>query len=99
MVQKERKTYTREYKIEAVRLVEGSELPMSQIARQLGVHRNMLANWRKKYSTVSEQAKVNNTNELPQKKELEVLRQEVKALKQERDILKKALAIISREQS
>ena len=37
------KTYTREFKREAVRLAEESDLPATQIARQLGIHRNMLA--------------------------------------------------------
>jgi transposase len=41
-----RKTYTREFKIEAIQLAESSDKPMAQIARELGVHPNTLYKWR-----------------------------------------------------
>lgn len=95
MTKKERKTYSREFKREAVRLAEESSMPMNQIARQLGIHRNVLANWRKEIAELGDEAFPASAAE----EELEELRQEVKLLRQERDILKKALTIISREQA
>jgi transposase len=92
---RERKVYTPEFKREAVRLAEESSLPMAQIARQLGVHRNMLANWRKTFA--KQGGKSLSDGPISPSEELEWLRREVQALRQERDILKKALAIISRE--
>ncbi len=99
MTKRERKTYTCEFKREAVRLAEESSLPMAQVARQLGIHRNMLANWRKEVAKLDEKAFPGGGEGSTNEEELEKLRQEVKLLRQERDILKKALAIISREQA
>ncbi len=99
MTKKERKTYTREFKCEAVRLAEESSLPMAQVARQLGIHRNMLANWRKEMVKLDEKDFSGDGAGSTSEEELEKLRQEVKLLRQERDVLKKALAIISREKA
>jgi transposase len=92
------RTYTREFKREAVRLADESDLPATQIARQLGIHRNMLASWRKQLAQEGHQAFSGSPIESREEKELERLRQEVKMLRMERDVLKKALEIISREQ-
>jgi transposase len=97
--QNERKTYTKEFKQEAVRLAEASDLPMSQIARQLGIHRNMLAKWRQELGQPEETSTSLSQEGTGAEEELQKLRQEVQALRLERDILKKALAIISREQA
>lgn len=99
MTKRERKTYTREFKCEAVRLAEESSLPMAQVARQLGIHRNMLANWRKEMVKLDEKDFSGDGAGSTSEEELEKLRQEVKLLRQERDVLKKALAIISREKA
>jgi len=99
LTKKERKTYTREFKCEAVRLAEESSLPMAQVARQLGIHRNMLANWRKEMVKLDEKDFSGDGAGSTSEEELEKLRQEVKLLRQERDVLKKALAIISREKA
>ena len=90
--------YTREFKREAVRLAEESELPATQVARQLGIHRNMLASWRKQMAELGIRAFVHDSVAGAEEARLETLQQEVTMLRQERDILKKALAIISREQ-
>jgi len=97
MDNKGRKRYTREFKREAVRLAEASELPASQVARQLGIHRNMLANWRKELAELGDQAFGNDETEDADLTRVEELQREVARLRQERDILKKALAIINRE--
>jgi transposase len=99
LTKRERKTYTREFKREAVRLAEESSLPMAQVARQLGIHRNMLANWRKEMAKLDEKDFPDGGEGSTSEEELEKLRQEVKLLRQERDVLKKALAIISREKA
>lgn len=92
-----RKRYTREFKREAVRLAEESELPASQVARQLGIHRNMLASWRKQLAELGDQAFGNDETEDVDQARVDGLQREVARLRQERDILKKALEIITRE--
>ncbi len=97
MTKKIRRTFTREFKREAVRLAKESDLPGAQIARRLGIHYNVLANWRKQLVEKGDQAFAGDAVETPKEKEVERLRQEVKLLRMERDVLKKALEIISRE--
>lgn len=99
MTKRVNKTYTREFKREAVRLAEISDLPATQIARQLGIHRNMLASWRKQLAEQGRQAFANDPVESREEDELEKLRKEVRLLRMERDVLKKALEIISRDQT
>lgn len=98
MTERSHKRYTREFKREAVRLADSSELPGTQVARQLGVHRNMLAQWRKELAELGEGAFVHDVVDVDQMSELDRVRQELALVRRENDILKKALAIISREQ-
>ena len=91
--------YTRDFKREAVRLANESSLPMSQVARQLEIHRNMLAKWRKEYSILGSNAFSGDPVGSSSEEELAELRQEIQLLRQERDVLKKALAIMSREKA
>lgn len=66
---KQQKTYTREFKLEAVRLVKSSGKPMSQIARELGVSDTALYHWCKQLAEQREQAwSVNSSSFLPLKR-------------------------------
>ncbi len=51
-----RKPYMPEYKREVVRLTNESSLPITQLARQPGIHRTMLDNWRKESSELGDKA-------------------------------------------
>lgn len=53
---KQQKTYTREFKVEAVQLVKGSGKPLSQIARELGISDSALSKWCKQLANQGEQA-------------------------------------------
>lgn len=84
-----RKTYTREFKIEAVRLLERSGKTQSDIADELGVSRSSLCRWKKKYSENGEDAFPERGNLTPEKERIRQLEREVEFLRQERDIPKK----------
>lgn len=92
----DRKSYTEEYKREAVRLMETSSKPVAQIARDLGINDNNLYRWRGLYGSPSEGHTTGRVSEM--EAELKRLRREVDVLRQERDILKKAMSIDSRSQ-
>jgi transposase len=92
----ERRRYTDEFKREAVRLMETSGKPISQIARDLGVNDNNLYRWRGLYT--SQQVPRVNGSLAEMAAELKRLQREVEVLRQERDILKKAMSIVSRSQ-
>lgn len=91
----ERRQYTEEFKREAVRLMETSGKPIAQLARDLGIKDNNLYRWRGLYGS-QQQSTYGNRSEM--EAELKRLRREVETLRQERDILKKAMSIVSRSQ-
>jgi transposase len=95
----ERKSYTEEFKQEAVRLLESSGKSVPQLANDLGVDENNLYRWRNQYGTkmrTAEEKANRSVNEL--EAELKRLKRENEVLRQERDILKKAMHIVSRNQ-
>lgn len=93
------KTYTEEFKQDAVRLVETSGRRKTQVARDLGVSESALYRWIKAYGTEQSQAATNTGQSVKElEAELKRLRRENEVLRQERDILKKAISIYSRDQ-
>jgi transposase len=90
-----RKRYTREFKQEALRLVDGSSHPVAQIARELGVTPAMLSKWRRQLGGPGGTAPDGDAPSVAQ--ELARLRRENAILKQERDFLKKAAAFFAQE--
>ena len=94
---KKRKQYTKEYKVEAVRLIVDEGRSLSEVARELGTAQSLLHRWKKK----SKEGKIDpfpgQGRLSPEDEELRQLRRENKRLRMERDILKKAVAIFSEE--
>jgi transposase len=89
-------TYTREFKQEAVRLLHESGKKQAQIARELGISESSLWRWRTQYEEHRAQAFPGSGHQRPEEAELRHLKQELEVTQQERDILKKAIAIFSR---
>ena len=88
-----RKRYANEFKVEAVKLAEKGDAPVAQVARELGVSETVLRRWMKLYG-----AGPNGRRLTPEEhEELIRLRRENKRLTVERDILKKAVGIFSKE--
>ena len=85
----ERRTYTREFKIEAVRLVRTSGKSQREVANDLGVPESNLTRWKKKYAENGDDAFPGNGNLPPEKERIRRLERENQILKQERDIQKK----------
>ena len=95
---RERRTFSREYKLAAVKKVIGQGLSYCQVARDLGIRDNMIHNWRKAFEADGTlQAEVLNSPSMDA--ELKRLREENRQLKMERDILKKATAFFAKESS
>jgi transposase len=90
--------YTREFKLEAVRLSESTEKSVAQIARVLGVPERVLYRWRHELREQQEQAFPGKGHQSALEEENHRLKRELEVLKQEREILKKALGIFSRGQ-
>jgi transposase len=92
---KEKRRYTREFKVEAVRLYEASEKSMREIEQELGITPYLLSKWVQQFRE-REAAAFPGKGKLPETEvEVQRLRREVEILRQERDILKKAVIIFS----
>ncbi len=85
----ERRKFTREFKLEAVKLVRERGVTVAQAARDLGVHGTMLRRWVQECEADSQQAFPGQGQMKPDQVKIERLRREVTKLKAERDILKK----------
>lgn len=92
---KEQETYTKEFKTEAMRLLESSQKSQAQIARELGVADSTLSQWRKDLAEYGHDAFPGSGHQTLLEEENHRLRRESEALRQERDILKKAVSIFS----
>jgi len=93
---RQRRKFDREFKMEAVRLVTEEGRAVSEIARNLGIHENLLHRWKKLYLEDETYAFPGKGYLKPHDEELRRLKRELADVKEERDILKKALAIFSK---
>lgn len=98
LTMRQRRTFSREYKIAAVKKVVEQGLSYAQVARDLGIRDNLLHNWQKALEADGTISRA--IEESPRiDAELKRLREENRQLKIERDILKKATAFFARESS
>jgi len=93
-----RKKYDKEFKREAVRLVIEGGRSVAEVARNLGITDNQLYWWKRQYQEDPENAFPGKGNLKPADAELRRLQRELADVKEERDILKKALGIFSKPQ-
>jgi transposase len=91
-------TFTKEFKLEAIRLMETSQRPPSEIAMELGIRRNQLYKWKDQLAEHGDAAfKAKGRPRKEDQSELTLLQQENARLKTEVEILKKAAAYFARE--
>ena len=83
------KTYTAEFKREAVRLAQTSGKPITHVARDLGISDTSIHQWRKEMAEHSQEAFPGSGHQPVQEEEIRRLKRELEVVKQERDILKK----------
>ncbi len=96
---KGRGRYTKEFKIEAIRLMDSGDKPISEIAMELGVKRTLLYRWRDQVRENGESV-FSGKSGRPRNDQLSEnarLKKELKEVTEERDILKKAAAYFARD--
>ena len=86
------KRYTEEFKIEAVKQITERGYSVQDVSRRLGVSTHSLYAWRKKYGQGSK-----GTTQSEEQAEIRRLRNELKRVTEERDILKKATPYFAKE--
>lgn len=94
-----RKKYTKEFKLDAVRLVTDQGYSRSEATRNLGINAGMLGRWVQESEADREEAFRGNGKRTAEQEELRSLREENRRLKLEREILKKAAAFFAKESS
>jgi transposase len=92
-----RRTYTPEFKAEAVKLVTEQGYSVAEAARSLGLNQNLIRNWKQALQDKGQHAFPGQGKLSPFEEENRRLRAETKRLLAERDILKKAAAFFARE--
>lgn len=90
---KNRRKFSREFKLAAVKKVVEQGLPAAEVARDMGIRDSLLHNWKRKFETEGTLTVPTNSVE----EELQRLREENRRLKIERDILKKATVFFAKE--
>lgn len=93
----QRRTYSREFKVQALEMIVDQGLSVAEVSRELGVHQNVLRKWKLKLAEDGEAGFRGNGKLSPEQEELRRLREENRQLRMERDILKKATAFFAKE--
>jgi transposase len=94
-----RKHFTKEFKLEAVRLLEHSGKSSTELARQLGVRRNQLYKWQSELRGKADRAFPGRGPHPESADEVTRLKRDLEKVTEERDILKKAVAFFAKESS
>ena len=92
-----RRQFSREFKLEAVKLVKERGVSIAQASRDLDVHENVLRKWVRDVTADPVHAFPGQGQMKPEQAEIDRLKKEVAKLKMERDILKKAAAFFAKE--
>ena len=92
-----RRLFTREFKLEAVKLVNERGVKVSQATRDLGIGENVLGRWVREAASGKGSAFPGRGAMKPEDAEVARLRKELARTKAERDILKKAIAFFAKE--
>jgi transposase len=95
---KKQQKYSKEFKLETIELARTSGKSDSQLERELGLSRGCLYNWRKEVQQAGTQAFPGKGRLKADDEYVRGLERELAIVQQERDILKKALAIFTRSQ-
>lgn len=92
-----RKKYSKEFKQDAISLVLEQGYSRAEAARNLGINANMLCRWIKQHETDDGTAFRGNGKLTAAQAEIRKLREEVRRLKMEKEILKKATVFFAKE--
>ena len=95
----DRKKYTKEFKLEAIRMYENSERPASEIERELGISSGLLTRWKQLLDKVPQKGEAfpGNGKLMDTDARIRQLEREIYQLRQDKDILKKVLGMFSKD--
>jgi transposase len=91
-----RKTYDKEFKLSAVKMIVEGGMSLSQVSRDLGINENSLHKWKKDYLSDQQNAFPGKGRLKPEEEELRKLKKQLSRVTMERDILKKAIGYFTK---
>ena len=91
-----RRVYTKEFKEETIALVLNRGMSVSQVSKDLGIEASLLYKWLRQYKSDPEHSFPGKGHQKPEDEELRKLKRELADVKEERDILKKAISIFTK---
>jgi transposase len=91
-----RRVYTKEFKEETIFLVLNRGMSVSQVSKDLGIEASLLYKWLRHYKSDPEHSFPGKGHQKPEDEELRKLKRELADVKEERDILKKAISIFTK---
>lgn len=97
-VQSKRKQYTKEFKLEAVRLSLEQGHSVASVARDLGISQNALYKWKRQYQADGKSSFPGHGKLKPEDEELRRLKRELQIVTAERDILKKTIGYFAKDE-
>ena len=93
------KTYTKEFKVEAIRLADQSDQPMTQVARKLGLRVNQIYKWPKQLEEKQGNAFSGKQTATDKDTEIQRLNKALAASQEENEFLKKTAVFFAKNQS
>jgi transposase len=93
----ERRKFSREFKVEAVRMLEETGARVEEVSRDLGIRPDMLRRWKRQVEQDGSSAFPGSGRLIERDEDVRRLQRQVRRVTMERDILKKALGIVSEE--
>jgi len=91
-----RKTYDKEFKLSAVKMITESGMRVSQVSRDLGINETSLHKWKKDYLSDGQNAFPGKGRMKPEEEELRKVKKQLARVTMERDILKKAIGYFTK---
>ena len=88
--------FSREFKMDAVQMVTEKKMSVRKVAEELDIHPNLLQIWKSRFLKDGEKAFSGKGRIAPEKAQIRRLEKDLERIKEERDILKKALAVFSK---
>ncbi len=91
--------YSREFKLEAIRLSDESDKPVTQVARELGLRVNQIYKWKKQLELKQDSAFPGSGQAADQSAEIRRLKKELEAVREENEFLKKTAIFFAKHRS
>ncbi len=97
MSKRQYRRFSKEFKLEAIRLAEQSDKPVTQVARELGIRVNQIYKWKRQLELKQDDVFPGKGRQLGKDAEISRLQRELARLKEENTILKKAAVYLARD--